>query len=131
MADTSNDELNPENLLHFVETDEFVRRWASLGLDEEKDLWDLQDTIMRSPTVGDVIPGTGGLRKMRFGRRHNRMGKRGGLRVCYVLFPEHCIVLLVTAYGKNQKDDLSAAEKKRIRDFIAQIQAILDSRRSK
>jgi hypothetical protein len=130
VAAASNDEFNPEKLLHFVETDEFVRRWTSLGLDAEIDLWDLQDIIMRSPKVGHVIPGTGGLRKLRFARRHNHIGKRGGMRVCYVLFPQHYIVLLVTAYGKNQKDDLSAAEKRRIRAFIAQIEALLDSRSS-
>lgn len=84
---------------------------------------------MRRPFVGQVIPGTGGLRKIRFGRAGDRVGKRGGLRVCYVLFPEHGIALLVTAYGKNQKDDLSAAEKKQIAGYINRTKAVLDRRK--
>jgi hypothetical protein len=68
---------------------------------------------------------------MRFGRASDRIGKRGGVRVCYVLFREHGIVLLVTAYGKNQKDDLSAAEKKQIRDLIGRTKSTLDSQKPK
>jgi len=121
--------LKPEELLHFIETDEFVQQWESLGLDEESDLWDLQILIMRNPAVGNVVAGTDGLRKMRFGRAGHRIGKRGGVRVCYVHFKEHAIVLLVTVYGKNEKDNLTAMEKKCIREYIGRSKVGLDLRK--
>lgn len=122
-------ELRPEDYLHFVQLDEFADDWKSLGLDIEQDLWDLELAIMANPEAGRVIPDTGGLRKLRFARRKERIGKRGGARVCYVHFKEHWTVLLVVAYGKNEKDDLSAAEKKHIRDYIHRAKMWLDQRR--
>lgn len=126
MSSKSSNEFGPERFLHFIETDEFVVQWESLGFDNESDLWDLQMLIMHDPTVGKVIAGTGGLRKMRFGKASDGIGKRGGVRVCYVLFAEHGIVLLVTAYGKSEKDDLSAREKRYIREYIDRARAALD-----
>ena len=124
-----NDELRPENFLHFVETNEFVRQWDALGFDCEHDLLALQLLIMRDPNLGKVIAGTGGLRKTRFGRASDRIGKRGGVRVCYVHFPDKSIVLLVTAYGKTEKDNLTANEKKLIRAFIQRTRVSLDSQK--
>ena len=83
---------------------------------------------MLNPEAGKVIAGTGGLRKLRFDRIEDRIGKRGGVRVCYVHFPGHAIVLLVAAYGKNEKDDLTPIEKKYIREYIERARAWLDSR---
>lgn len=121
-------EFKPDDLLHFVELDEFADDWQSLGFDSEIDLWALQDAIMLNPEAGKVIASTGGLRKLRFGRAEDRIGKRGGVRVCYVYFPGHAIVLLVAAYGKNEKDDLTPIEKKYIREYIERARVWLDSR---
>ena len=126
MVRASSDELSPEDFLQFVETNEFVRQWDVLGFDCEHDLLELQLAIMRDPHVGKVVAGTGGLRKMRFGRAKDGVGKRGGIRVCYIHFPGHAIVLLVTAYGKDEKDDLTASDKKGIREFIDRSKAALD-----
>jgi hypothetical protein len=93
----------PEDLLCFYQLDEFADDWQDLGFDIEQDLWDLEVTIMADPTAGRVIPDTGGLRKLRYGRRHERIGKRGGVRVCYVYFPEHWTVLLVVALGRPRR----------------------------
>ena len=93
MVATAHDELKPEDFLHFIETHEFVRQWESLGFDCEQDLWKLQIAIMRNPEAGAVIAGTGGLRKLRFGRAGVRIGKRGGVRVCYVHFIEVCAAI--------------------------------------
>lgn len=73
-----------------------------------------------------VIEGTGGLRKLRCGRKDK--GKSAGYRVCYVYFEEFATVLLVTIYGKNEQDDISAAERKAIRRLIETIEADLSSR---
>jgi hypothetical protein len=123
--------LEPKDLLHFVELNEFVSQWELLGFDNETDLWNLQNLIMRNPEIGNVVPGTGGLRKMRFGRSGDHIGKRGGVRVCYAHFKEYAIVLLVTVYGKNEKDDLTVVERKYIREYIDRSRAGLDRRKSK
>jgi hypothetical protein len=122
-------ELSPEEFLHFVQLDEFADDWQELGFDIEKDLWALEMAIMANPEAGAVIPETGGLRKLRFARRDDNIGKRGGVRVCYVYFKEHWIVLLVAAYGKNQKDDLTSEEKRHIREYIKRAKAWLDKRK--
>lgn len=129
MVAKSSEELRPEEFVLFVETNEFVRQWELLGFDTENDLWELQIVIMRNPEVGKVIAGTGGLRKMRFARAADRIGKRGGVRVCYVHFREHAIVLLVTAYGKSEKDDLTPTEKKSVREYICRAKAGLDQQK--
>lgn len=123
-------EIGPEDFLHFVQLDEFAADWQALGFDIEHDLWALELMIMANPECGAVVPGTGGLRKVRFGREQDDIGKRKGVRVCYVHFKEHWTVLLVVAYGKNEKDDLSESEKKDIRDYIARTKAWLDSRKN-
>jgi hypothetical protein len=131
MVRASSDNLRPEDFLHFVETSEFTRQWDSLGFDCEHDLLALQLLIMREPDIGKVIAGTGGLRKMRFARASDRIGKRGGVRVCYVHFRDRAILLLVTAYGKTEKDDLTPSDKRLIRGFIERTKTSLDHRKRK
>lgn len=120
--------LKPEDLLHFVELRAFTQHWARLELDVEHDLLALQILIMSNPTGPPVVEGTGGLRKLRFAPAKWHTGRRGAARVCYVYFQEFGIVLLVTVYDKQQKGDLSADEKKKIRKLIAQAEAELERR---
>jgi hypothetical protein len=117
--------LQPTDLLHFVELDEFGEEWEALGLDVARDLWALQNLIMSNPESGKVIKGTGGLRKIRFAPPLWNIGKRGAIRVCYVYFPEHWLILLVTVYGKNEKDDLTSDDKDGIRRYIKKIESYL------
>jgi hypothetical protein len=117
-------------LLDFIELKPFTNAWDSLGLDDDA-LTALQLAIMVDPTTGDVIPGTGGLRKMRFAPHAWHQGKRGALRVCYVYFAEYGIVLLVIVYAKSEKDDLSHAEKTTIRDLIERQEKELSRRPSR
>lgn len=121
-------DVQPEDFLHFVELDEFSDDWNALGLDVDNDLWALQIAIMAKPNAGDVIPGTGGLRKLRFAKDSSDIGKRGGLRVCYVYFPEHWTVLLVMAYDKKARDVLSTPDRRAIRKYIEQIRSWLSER---
>jgi hypothetical protein len=53
-------QLEPEQLLHFVELDEFGADWERLGLDVDVDLAALQHELMLNPMAGDLVPGTGG-----------------------------------------------------------------------
>jgi len=119
-------EIRPEDFLHFIQLDEFAGDWKSLGFDIEDDLWALEILLMSDPEQGDVVPGTGGLRKLRFGKGSRGIGKRKGVRICYVYFKEHWTVLLVAAYGKDEKDDLTEREKKYIREYIGRAKAWFD-----
>lgn len=119
--------IPPEDLLEFVETDGFVRDWDHLGLSDE-DLAALQMTILRGGWDAPVIRGTGGLRKLRFAPPSWHVGKRGAIRVCFSHFVRHGLILLVAAYGKNEKDSLTAAEKQIIGQLLGRFQAALDRR---
>jgi hypothetical protein len=123
--------LTPDRFLHFVELDEFRADWEGLGLDVENDLLALQLVLMHDPSAGAVIAGTGGLRKLRFAPPGRSAGKRGSLRVCYVWWPEYWLILLVMVYGKSAKQDLTAHEKRGIRQYIHRIEQWLADRRQK
>ena len=64
----------------------------------------------RDPMSGDVIPGTGGVRKLRWGRAGS--GKRGGARVIYFYYDMDRPLYLLLAYAKAGAEDLTADEKK-------------------
>jgi hypothetical protein len=118
--------LTPEDLLHFIESTVFTKRWEQLGLDDEEDLSALQLFIMSSPAGHPIIKGTGGLRKLRFVPPEAKIGKSGGFRVCYVYFEEYGIVYLVYVYTKHEKDELDAGERNAIRDYIRREKLALD-----
>ena len=122
-------ELTPDDFLHFVELDEFVDDWDSLGLNIEVDLVDLQILIMSNPQVGSVVTGTGGLRKVRFTVKGLEKGKSGAYRVLYAHFPEDFLVLLVKAYGKGQQDNIDESDHKGIAKYLKSIKQYLDEQR--
>ena len=64
--------------------------------------------IAADPEAGDLMPGTGGYRKLRF--RRPGMGKRGGARVVYLYGGEDFPIFLLTVYAKSEKGNLSKAE---------------------
>jgi hypothetical protein len=110
-------DLDPEDLLSFVASTAFERAWKQSGLTDD-DLFELQLCIMARPKASPVMAGTGGLRKVRFSPTGALRGKSGSHRACYVYFEEFGIVLLVTAYSKNTKDNLSVASRNAIRKMI-------------
>ena len=122
--------LGPGDFLLFIELRPFTTAWRSTLELEDDDLGQLQVAIMRNPAGAPVVAGTGGLRKLRFAPKRWTSGKRGGVRVCYVYFPAHRTVLLVVAYGKSSKDDLTAAEKKQVAKVIRETEIELDGRDS-
>ena len=99
----------------FIELPIFKSRWEALGLNEE-DLLRLQIELLAAPKAGDVMQGTGGVRKMRFAFEHR--GKSGGVRVIYVDFEVYEKIYLLTAYTKNEKDDLTKKERSEIKQLI-------------
>jgi hypothetical protein len=66
-----------------------------------------------------MMPGTGGFRKLRWADQRRGKGRRGGLRIIYYYFSREQQIWLMTLYGKNEADDLTAAEKSALRDSIA------------
>lgn len=81
---------------------------------------DLQQYLSRDPQAGDVIPGTGGFRKLRWADSRRGKGKRGGLRVIYYYLVSDSQIWLMTVYGKDIAMDLSPAEKRALKTAIEQ-----------
>lgn len=115
--------FDPKEWLRFIQMPWFERGWSELGMSDD-DLRALEMAIMINPTGQPVIKDTGGIRKMRFGV--SGTGKRGGARICYVYFPDNGIVLLMTAFAKNAKETLNAAEKRALRKRVEEIQVCLE-----
>lgn len=73
---------------------------------------------MADPECGDVIAGTGGLRKMRFGDARRGKGKRGGLRIIYYWWEAGSQFLLFTLYDNDEIADLTARERKVLKGML-------------
>ena len=111
-----------DRLLSFVYLGAFLDDWANLGLGEP-DLEDLEKLIIERPEVGVVMRGTGGLRKVRFAPSKGNKGKSGSARVCYALFPRPGLALMVTVFGKDDKDNLTAAERNAVKAMLTKYEA--------
>jgi len=98
----------------FKETSVFTRQISKLVPDDA--YRELQQELIFNPSAGDVIRGSGGLRKIRW--RSAAGGKRGGIRVIYYWYVADSEIYLLLAYGKNEKADLSAKEIKILRTFV-------------
>ena len=89
-------------MLTVIETPEFIASATDIWMDEEREAF--IDWISANPDAGDVIPGTRGLRKVRWKRAGT--GKRGGARVIYLVRTARGEVLLVTAYAKGRIENI-------------------------
>jgi hypothetical protein len=112
--------FQPEDLLRFILLKPFEDSWDELGLDDD-DLCALQLTIMLDPKRPPVVKRTGGLRKIRFAPAGWNVGKSGAVRVGYTYLEEYGTALLIIAYGKNEKDDLTPAEERAISGLVKRI----------
>src|ERR1035438_4216494 len=90
-----------------VETREFLRHAERLMPDSERQ--ELVAFIGSNPEAGEMIPETGGVRKLRWALPGR--GKRGGARVVYYYHNQSLPIFLLTAYAKNRKDNLRMAER--------------------
>lgn len=100
----------------FIELPAFARYRADY-LDDEG-FRSLQTEMMTNPHAGDVIEGTGGLRKLRRSDPKRGKGKRGGLRIIYFWWEAGRQFWLFTLYDKDEMSDLSAKDKKALKDMI-------------
>lgn len=99
----------------FIQTKEFSKNWDRLGFSND-DLKRLELEIMVDPSRFPIMKGTGGLQKMRFSFENE--GKSGGVRICYVDFIVEETIYLITVYPKNEKDNLSQAERNDIKKAV-------------
>jgi hypothetical protein len=104
-------------------TETFERQAKRAKLDEEE-LMEIIATIAGDPLSGELIVGTGGARKMRHPGRGK--GKSGGYRTIHYFGGDDVPLFLLSIYGKNQKSDLSAGEKK---DLAALLPRVADAYR--
>jgi hypothetical protein len=110
--------------MEFIEAAPFTRYVTEYLADDEYRA--LQNRLASNPELGNLMPGTGGFRKLRWRDPRRGKGRRGGLRVIYYFFPTDQQVWLMTLYDKDEASDLTAGEKKALR---AAIEAELQARR--
>jgi hypothetical protein len=102
-----------------VETAEFLR--TAKAFMSESVRTDFVAFIAANPEAGEIIPQTGGVRKVRWALPGK--GKSGGARVIYYYHDERVPIFLLTAYAKNQKENLTAAERNEMKQLVPRLAA--------
>ncbi len=101
----------PTPLVTVVETPEFIRRTEKLMTEGDRE--ELISYLAANPTAGDLIPGTGGVRKLRWGLEGR--GKRGGARIIHFFHNADLPLFILTAFAKNERADLSQEDRNSFR----------------
>jgi hypothetical protein len=114
-------------VFQFVEAPAFSRHREEY-LDDE-DLRRLQEYLAADPEAGDLVPGAGGIRKLRWKDPRRGKGKRGGLRVIYYCFLSDEEIWLLTLYDKNEAIDLTKDDKEQLRRALEAERAARRSKR--
>ena len=96
-----------------------------MGLGDDE-LRGLESAIAGDPTRAPVVPGGGGVRKIRRPAPTSNKGKRGGYRVLYAFLPAYGTVLLIAAWPKSEREDLSQADYRTIGKVVARVHSLLD-----
>ena len=100
--------------MEFIETPTFTR--LVLDLMDDNDYASLQATLALRPDLGKVIPGGGGIRKIRWSG--SGRGKRGGLRFIYYWQMADARIWMLLAYPKNERDDLSPEQLRHLKILV-------------
>ncbi len=104
-----------------VETPQFLRQAEDVWTEDERAAF--VDFIARNPEAGDVVPATGGVRKIRWRRQGS--GKRGGVRVIYFYHSTNAPLFLLMVYAKAVREDVSPDAKRALADFAARLKRSL------
>jgi hypothetical protein len=99
--------------MEFVEAPAFTRHLP--GYLSEDGYKDLQARLAANRDLGDLMPGTGGFRKLRWADARRGKGRRGGLRIIYYHFPSDRQIWLLTLYSKDEASDLTAQQRKALK----------------
>src|SRR5271157_2024893 len=102
--------------MEFIEAPAFTR-YISEYLNEEQ-YRKLQTALAVNPELGNIMPGTGGFRKLRWSDPRRGKGRRGGMRIIYYHFLSDRQIWLMTLYDKDEAGDITPAEKKALRGAI-------------
>ena len=100
----------------FIESPIFERYRSEYLTDEEYQAF--QNELLNRPKSGDVIKGSGGIRKVRYSQKNRGKGKRGGIRVIYYWLDSHNRFYLITLYSKGEIADLSPNETKSLKKLV-------------
>ena len=100
--------------MEIIETSAFTRRVTELLPDEEYQR--LQVVLVGNPELGKVIPGTGGLRKVRWSL--GTKGKSGGVRIIYYWAVARYQLLMLYIFSKGERSDLTESQKKQLAKIV-------------
>lgn len=109
-------------LIHFVESPGFTDRIDKLASLEV--LFSLQSDLVKDPELGDLMAGCSGARKGRVGDKAAGKGKSGGFRYIYVYIVIAGTIYLIHFYGKNEKDNLSKAERNELAKLVKELKRL-------
>lgn len=104
-----------EHRLTVAELPEYLKHAKRLL--DESERQDIVQYLSAHPRAGDLMVGTGGVRKLRWGRQS--AGKSGGVRVIYYMHSEHMPLYLLTIFGKNERANLSQAERNELSQLVS------------
>jgi mRNA-degrading endonuclease RelE of RelBE toxin-antitoxin system len=104
-------------VLEFVQSRRFTSRLDKLAKDRADDvLMNIENDLLLNPERGALIEGTGGIRKSRAADPSRGKGKRGGFRYMYYYIEQDGQILLLLIFSKDEQDNLSADQKKWLRE---------------
>ncbi len=100
--------------MEIIETTAFTRRILNLLSDD--DYAAIQGLLRIKPDLGSLIPGGGGIRKLRWAARHR--DKRGGVRIIYYWVISRDLIYMLVAYAKNEQSDISPSQLQFLRRLV-------------
>ena len=101
-------------MLTIAELPEYIRKVEKLLSVTER--LDIVNYLAAHPKAGDLVEGTGGIRKLRWGR--GSQGKSGGVRVIYYFHNEAMPLYLLTLFAKNERANISKAERNELAELV-------------
>ncbi|MEO9040614.1 MAG: type II toxin-antitoxin system RelE/ParE family toxin [Gallionella sp.] len=102
------------DMITIAEVPEYIRQAEKLLTEAERQ--DVVSYLAAHPKSGDLIEGTGGIRKLRWGR--GGRGKSGGVRVIYYFHSDLMPLYLITLFAKNEQSNLSKAERNEMAKLV-------------
>ncbi len=105
-------------MMHFVELSPF-KHYLDQIADGPQVLKRIQDELLKQPDIGNIVQGTGGIRKVRAAGKGK--GKSGGYRIWYLYFVEFNRIYLMAIYSKNETEDLSSSDRKYLKSLVDQL----------